>query len=98
MIVRDAGLILASGAKQLTSGYAHAVWGLISSYILLDRLYATFAPEAAAPSQPIPRTHCENLKSTFGGTVEKVSVSVLILAILPHLNVSSSLTSCDPQI
>jgi hypothetical protein len=99
-LVQNAESILASGNGQLGWRYALMVWGLVSNFILLDRLYATLAAgtaQTAAPSRPIPRAHCENLSDTFGTAVERVSISVLILTILSHLNVSSSLTSSHPR-
>lgn len=94
IIVKNAGLMLAPGTDAITAGYAFAVWSLVSNFILLDRVCATFGAANVAPSQPVPRTHSGQMDI---GTAAPVSISALIFAIPSDLNVSSYVSSPPPQ-
>lgn len=83
IIIQAARSFLEPEAK---SSYSRAIWGLTLNFIALDRLCATFGAAAAAPSQPVPRTHCERIAI---GTALQVSISLLTLAIVSHSNISS---------
>lgn len=83
VMAENAVLILAPGAEPIGKGHALILWSRMCNFILLDRLYKTFAAMAFGPSHPIPRTHCE--RSAIG-TATPVSVSLLIFVIVSHLN------------
>ena len=77
LILWNAGVMLAPGTPQIGWGHANAVWALMSNFITLDRLSATFGAATAAPGQPVTQRHCE--KTIAIGTAAEVSLSLLFV-------------------
>ena len=88
LILQNAGLMLAPGTPQIGWGDANTVWALMSNYITLDHLSATFGAATAAPGQPVARRHCEETIAI--GTAAEVSLSLPICPIISHMNIISS--------
>jgi hypothetical protein len=87
LILKNAGLMLTPGTPQISWGYANTIWALMSNFIALDRLCATFSAATVASSLPVTHSHCEQTIAI--GTAAEVSILVPISAILSHLNISS---------
>lgn len=94
LIVQKAHLMLGPVTEQLGWGYSHAVWALMSNFIMLDRLCATYGVTATTPSQLVPRTHCEPRAI---GTAAQVRISIIMLSILSHFMISSYMSWPHPQ-
>ena len=91
LILRNAGLMLTPGTPQIGWGHANTVWPLMSNFITLDCLSATFGAATAASGQPVTRRHC---KETIAiGTAAEVSLSLPICPIISHMNIISSCRS-----
>ena len=60
-------------------GHANTVWALMSNFIALDHLSATFGAATAAPGQPVAQRHCEETIAI--GTTTEVSLSVLFVPL-----------------
>ena len=82
LILQNAGLMLTQGTPQIGWGHANAVWALMSNFIALDHLSATFGAATAAPGQPVAQRHCEETIAI--GTAE-VSLSLPICLIWTSL-------------
>jgi hypothetical protein len=91
LILKNAGLMLAPGTLQIGWGYANTIWALMSNFIALDHLCATFGAATVAPSLPVARSHCEQTIAIR--TAAEVSISVPISAVLSYLNISSCTSS-----
>ena len=91
LILQNAELMLAPGTLQIGWGHANTVWALMSNFITLDCLSATFGAATAAPGQPVAWRHCEETIAI--GTTTEVSLSVSICPIISHLNISSCMSS-----
>jgi hypothetical protein len=95
LILKNAGLMLTQGTLQIGWGYgscyANTIWALMSNFIALDCLCATFGAATVAPSLPVAHSHCEQTIAIV--TAAEVSISVSISAILSHLNISSCTSS-----
>ena len=63
--------MLAPGTLQIGWGHANAVWALMSNFIALDRLSATFGAATAAPGQLL-------VSLLLGGIVRKQLPSGLL--------------------
>ena len=91
LILRNTGLMLAPGTLQIGLEHANAVWALMSNFITLDHLSATFGAATAAPGQPVTWRHCEETIAI--GTAAEVSLSLSICPIISHMNIISSCRS-----
>ena len=95
LILQNAELMLAPGTLQIGWGHANAVWALMSNFIALDCLFATFGAATAAPGQPVAQRHCGETIAIR--TATEVSLSVPICPIISHLNISSCMSSYHLQ-
>jgi len=86
-ILQNTGLMLAPGTPPIGWGHANAIWALMSNFIALDRLCATFGAATAAPGRPVARSHTDETIAI--GITAEVSTSVPISTILSHFNNSS---------
>ena len=68
-ILQNVGLMLTPGTLQIGWEHANAVWALMSNFITLDHLSATFGAATAAPGQPVAWRNCE--KTISIGTADK---------------------------
>ena len=94
LIVQNAGLMLAPGTDRISVGYASAVWSLMSNFIVLDRVCATFGAAIVAPGQPVPRAHSGQ---TDIGTAAPVRISALIFTIPSDLDISTYVSLPPPR-
>ena len=97
LILQNAGLMLAPGTPQIGWGHANAVWALMSNFIALDCLSATFGAATAAPGQPVTWRQCEETIAI--GTAAEVSLLLPICPIISYINIISSCESspCLPR-
>jgi hypothetical protein len=91
LILKNAGLMLIPGTPQIGWGHANTIWALMSNFIALDHLCATFSAATVAPNLPVACSYCGQTIAI--GTTAEVSISVPISAILSHLNISSCTSS-----